>query len=211
VFYNLFKKIVFTLILSVSGTIYWAHSQEQPKPQGIKKITIPKGKQLHSNKLKDINVILTIKPFGIVRMMAAYLAAQNILGELSINTIKPEDEKEYIKKHLREILEPIKEFFEIVRDCKEIVVPLFKESFNIPPATPITSTSSPLLRYFDSKLDTFQFFEQEIQTVPEFKSVCSDFSLFFIDLWANLKKDAKEAYVNLMKEISKQATQNTKK
>lgn len=168
------------------------------------------GKKLNNSRLKDLYTVLTIKPIATVRMFVAYGSAIQInkqIDELVTQKISHDDEKVFVKNNLYRMLDPVKEFFDTVREYKELVVPVVKESLIAPEIaneSKITEPMEPfLIRYFFIKEDTMSFFERELHDFDTMRAACNEFIVFVSDIRLNMTKDAKTAYDDFAAYIKK--------
>lgn len=155
------------------------------------------GKKLKAREMEQLNLMLTIKPRGTYRIMATQQEAiktNNMIAELKTKKFTKQEELVFVTACLNNLLTPIKEFFDTIRENKVIGLPVIRESLYTP-----EKTQEPLLlRYMNTNENTTTFFEKEITSLDTLQSACNEFITLVNDVWANMNKDAKKAYITLL-------------
>jgi len=184
--------------VSASGTpsaSQTAQATKQPQ-QGGKKLTCAE--------MGMLNAVLSSNPVGVMRMDLSYNAACKVLKDLPN---APEDKK-YISGQIALLLEPVKQFFDIIQSYSGMIRPLVEESLlNIAPTDHTKHQPTKpakkvyILDFFDSPKDAATYFDSAIQTKADLKVACFEFLTFFRDLKASLTADAIKAYDGLRQQL----------
>jgi hypothetical protein len=124
------------------------------------------------------------------------------------------NEQDFVKAQLALILDPVKKFFDVVREYQAVIRPLLDESIALHSSEPQESFGMGLLKahfskYFESKVDVVALFEQEVKNKEDLRAVCSAFIILFNDLNDSLSDRAKQEYEKLVQAI--QSKENQKK
>jgi len=146
--------------------------------------------KLEGQEMDFLNSCLVGYPKGIALTDIACKTAAKIYQELP----KSPEDPAYITKSVSQILEPVKEFFDIIQKFEHIIKPLVLRSLN-KQSTPDKKFF--LVDFFSSKANAAAYFEQTIKTKIDLKQACWEFITFFRDLKASLSPEALKAYENL--------------
>lgn len=160
------------------------------QPFTAKKLTCPQ--------VRLLNMVLEENPIAIVRSkMSCARAAKAIQmindlekasGTSTALFANTQEEQAFINGHLKLMLEPVRQFLDLVREHKSIVKPVITESLAI--ASNETQKSW-LLKFIETQDDVHVFFDKNITTTPSLKQACSEFITVFGDITESLSEKAK--------------------
>jgi len=170
-------------------------------------MNIPAREGKHYVKCKDtvaaLNVAMANRPIAIVRTVYAGKQAKDILNNLSTIADKPEA----VVAQIRNVLAPVKEFFDTIHQFAFLVEPLVTESLveDQYVTQKLNIKESLLLEFLQTKQAKLEtFFEERVTTKAKLRDVCLEFSIFFSDLKKNFTKDTIDAYKKVVEELKKQ-------
>jgi hypothetical protein len=174
-----------------------------------------KAKQLKCPQMRLLNAVFEEKPYSMVRIKitcakaAKAIQAINELEKAAKPGVKKyfatdAEERLFITGHLKLLIDPIRQFFDYVREHAAIVAPIIAESLEI---TPQQVSKSRLLKFFESKEEASTFFDQEIKSVEDLKQVSLEFIKVFSDVNESLSARARtlcDDIIRQMQEAQKQ-------
>lgn len=178
-----------------------------------------KGKELKAPQMKLLN--LKMEAIAVVRTKVTSDKAERVIQEIealqnacsAIATPGSEKQKTFVSdaaeqafiaERLNLMLEPIKKFFEIVCSYKKYIIPIVAESLGI---TEKDLAKSWFLRFFATKEDAMAFFEREVKTLGDLKTLSKEFITVFDDLYTNLSPKLRNECEEICKAIKAQAAQ----
>ncbi len=167
-----------------------------------------KPKKLTSDKMFLLNEAMGMNPVCILRIDLTNRAALATLKALDVAT----DGKDIFSQKMGAILEPLKQFFDVIQQYSFMVRPLVEESlFGKEAATHASAEQrakfvkdSLLLQFFESKSnDVVNFFEKHIACKEDLKKACSEVLIFFADLKSSLSDATMQQYRAFITELKK--------
>lgn len=174
-----------------------------------------KAKKLKCPQMNLLNMVFEERPYAVVRTKitcakaARALQALNDLQKNAAPGVKKyfktdTEERAFITGHLKLLVDPVRQFFDLVRDYKTIVNPVIAESLGI---SSHEYNKSWLLKFFESKDEATIFFDQEIKSLDDLKRVSLEFIKVFGDVNESLSDRARtlcDDIIRKMQETQKQ-------
>lgn len=174
-----------------------------------------KAKKLKCPQIGLLNVVFEEQPYAVVRTKITCAKAARALQEISDLQKKagPDtkkyfateaEERLFITRHMKLLVDPVRHFFDLVRDYKTIINPVIAESLGI---SQQDSSKSRLLKFFESKEEASTFFDHEIKTVEDLKQISLEFIKVFGDVNESLSDRVRKLcddIVRKMQEAQKQ-------
>lgn len=168
-----------------------------------------------SNEMKMLNDVLALFPMTTVRMKFAEQKAR-VIGKqvedwLQSNVRSLQQDDKFIQDQLKGVIEPIKQFFELIRSYKNIAQPLVKECLQVQDyRKSIAPEESFLYKFFDKNGTVEEIASQEIKTVESFSLLCKDIASLCEFVLVRLSDRAQDAYKKAMSELQNRTRQNPK-
>ena len=113
----------------------------------------------------------------------------------------------FIQGQLRSLIDPMRQFFDVIRQHKTIVTPIITESLGI---TTQNDCKSWLLKFFETKENVSIFFDKAITTIDALKEACLEFIKVFGDINASLSERAKKACDDIIRKMQEAQKQSQK-
>ncbi len=182
-----------------------------------------KAKKLKCHQMSLLNRALENSPNTVVRSKIACAKAAKTIQ--AINEIKKAGENQvgikkyfatdaeerfFILGHLKLMIDPVCQFFGLVREQKAIVTPVIAESLGI---TTKEVDKSWLLKFFETKEEPLAFFDHSIKSLDDLKSLNIEFIKVFGDVNESLSERARKAcdeVIQKMQEAQKLAQAKNK-
>lgn len=188
------KQLLLSLsisFLSAQITIATTHPVHHDKTI----ISYAGAKKLSGTQIAMLNAILEQNPIVTVRIKFAEAQIKQVLKNITAQ--KDVNDKTFIATQLKNILEPSKEFFDIIRANKSMVSPLIDQCFE---NTGRNAQDTMLGKLFNITKSVEMFAQEEISTVPLLEQFCHDCSHVFSSLLQSISDTARK---NAMAELKK--------
>jgi hypothetical protein len=227
-FKNKFYTTSFIAALCVFSTLFLLDANPAATPpDDVTQIAIVK--QLKCPQMRLLNMIFEKDPTPIVRtkISGARAAAtiktiDTLQKEYETRMQSPQQTQELISKQyfatnteeslfiqgqLRSLIDPMRQFFDVIRQHKTIVTPIITESLGI---TVQNDCKSWLLKFFETKENVSVFFDKAITTIDALKEACLEFIKVFGDINASLSERAQKACDDIIRKMQEAQKQSQK-
>lgn len=178
-------------------------------------IKAPEAQLITSNEMKLLNDVLALFPITTVRMKLAeqqtHAVQKKLQDRLNIQMRNAHDDQKFIQEQLKAVIEPIKQFFDLIRSYKDVAQPLIKQCLQNQEYRKNSSPEDSLLYQFFEKtgpVDTLA--SQEIKTIESLMLLCKDVEALSGSIIKSLSDRSKAAFEKTMQVLHNKKKQPAK-
>lgn len=159
-------------------------------------VVYPGAKTLTGSQISMLNLVLEQNPIVTVKIKFAEAKTKQILQNIVAK--KNIESNEFIATQLKLILDPAKDFFDIIRANKSMVSPLIDQCFE---GTGRKASDTMLGKLFNTSKPVEAFALEEVTSVPMLEQFCHDCSHVFSSLYKSISETARKNAVDELKKM----------
>ena len=191
------KKLLLSLSIGFLATqITFAKVEAATQTVHDKTIVYSGAKTLTGSQMPLLNVVLEQYPMVTVRIKFAEAKIKQVLQNMTAK--KDPVDKGFIETQLKLILDPAKDFFDIIRENKSMVSPLIDQCFE---GTGRNASDTMLGKLFNISKPVEAFALEEITSVSLLEQFCHDCSHVFSSLYKSISETARKKAVEELKKM----------
>ncbi len=191
------KKLLLSLSIGFLATqITFAKVEAATQAVHDKTIVYSGAKTLTGSQMPLLNVVLEQYPMVTVRIKFAEAKIKQVLQNITAK--KDPVDKGFIETQLKLILDPAKDFFDIIRENKSMVSPLIDQCFE---GTGRNASDTMLGKLFNISKPVEAFALEEITSVSLLEQFCHDCSHVFSSLYKSISETARKKAVEELKKM----------
>jgi hypothetical protein len=168
--------------------------------------------ELKSQEMGLLDNMLALFPITMVRVKCSEQQARTVQKKIQahLNTQQrsiAQDQK-VIQEQLKSVIEPVKQFFDLIRNYKDVAQPLVKECLATQPyRTGKTPDQSLLYQFFNKQgsIDTLAL--QEVKSIEDLTILCNDIISLCGCIMKSTSPRSKAAFEKIMKELNNKKQQ----
>lgn len=170
---------------------------------------------IKSREMGMLNDVLALFPITTVRMKLAQQQTQVVqkrvqdrLNDQCRNMI---DDEKFVQDQLKVVMEPIKQFFDLIRSYKDVAQPLIKECLQDQPYRINEQPELSLLNQFFERTGAVDVLaSQDIKTIQALTTLCKDVEVLCGSVLESLSPRAKTAFEKTMQGLQDKKKQPAK-
>lgn len=163
--------------------------------------------ELKSQEMGLLDNMLALFPITMVRVKCSEQQARTvqkrIQAHIKIQQRSIAQDQKVIEEQLKAVIEPVKQFFDLIRNYKDVAQPLVKECLATQPyRAGKTPDQSLLYQFFDKQgsIDTLAL--QEVKSIEDLTILCHDIIALCGCIMKSTSPRSKAAFEKIMKELS---------
>ncbi len=169
----------------------------------------PVSRELKSEQMGPLDNMLALFPITIVRMKCAEQQARAVKNktlELSAamlqRSVNQQDQK-IIQDQIKAVIEPVRQFFDLIKNYKDIAQPLVQESLDGQPYRNGKAPNQSLLyQFFDKQISFDTLALQDIKTVEDLTLLCNDIIALCGSVIKSSSPRSKAAFEKIMSQMN---------
>ncbi len=204
------KKLLLASVICFSSSITLASvpANKTPDLQSQEPILC----ELKNQEMVLLDNMLAVFPITMVRVKCAEQQARTVLKKVQeyLNTQQRSiaQDQVMIQEQLKAVIEPVKQFFDLIRNYKDVAQPLVKECLTMQPyRTGKTPDQSLLFQFFDKQGSIDVLASQVVKSVDDLTTLCNDIVALCGCIMKSTSPRSKAAFEKIMKEMSNKKQQ----
>lgn len=216
------KKIVLgsVIFLAPAGVFAMSCTTQQLDSCSAMQKNELSNQELHARVIKSremgmLNDVLALFPITTVRMKLAQQQTQVVQKRLQ-DRLKDQcrnmvDDEKFVQEQLKVVMEPIKQFFDLIRSYKDVAQPLIKECLQGQPYRINEQPEQSLLNQFFERTGAVDVLAaQDIKSIQALTTLCKDVEALCGSVLESLSPRAKSAFEKTMQGLQDKKKQPAK-
>lgn len=168
--------------------------------------------ELKSQEMGLLDNMLALFPITMVRVKCSEQQARTvqkkIQAHLNMQQRSIAQDQKLIQEQLKSVIEPVKQFFDLIRNYKDVAQPLVKECLATQPyRTGKTPDQSLLYQFFNKQGSIDTLAQQEVKSIEDLTILCNDIISLCGCIMKSTSPRSKAAFEKIMKELNNKKQQ----